>query len=191
MEQLGCRSKMNESNFTERRKESSKVGDTDRVTTALLKSIPGAIRILSSSMIDDLQGTDKWVELDNGQRIAVDLKIRAEDPIVNFHRNDLALEIWSSIETQKVGWTRDRTKKTDFVFWYFRPTGRTCLIPFRPLLAVMEEWWEEWYYKYQTDIQESENNGQVWHSECVFVPKKIIWAVMYRKFLSDLVAPVK
>jgi hypothetical protein len=99
------------------------------------------------------------------------VKIRRIDPIDIFDSDDLALETFSDIGRSVPGWSRDETKQTDYICWYFETTGRTVLMPFPMLCAVFMEKWQEWRETYRPRIQ---NSGR-WRSECIFVPRSVIW----------------
>jgi ribose-phosphate pyrophosphokinase len=56
------------------------------------------------------------------------IKVRDEDWAFKPGRNaadDLALETWSVIEKQVIGWTRNQSKMTDYVLWFWRDRRRT------------------------------------------------------------------
>ena len=79
------------------------------------------------------------------------------------------------------GWSRDPTKLTDFILWYWKDTGRYCLIDFHQLCHVVEQHWEEWAETYGTHQQKTTaQGGRCYHSECIFVPRRQVWAAIYR-----------
>jgi hypothetical protein len=81
-------------------------------------------------------------------------------------QDDLALETWSVIG-QRVGWTRDTGKTTDYVLWFWQDTGRFFLASFPALCTVFASHWEQWWTQYRTRQQDSGG----WRSECTFVPR--------------------
>ena len=83
-------------------------------------------------------------------------------------------------EKRVVGWTRDAKKRTDYVLWFWQDTKRWCLIPFPMLCGVFSDKWQEWASMYKTRKQYTP--GRDYHSECVFVPRKEVWAAIYRKY---------
>jgi hypothetical protein len=153
------------------------------VRDILKANIPGAWDVRLANETDDRHGTDWWVERSSGEPISVDCKVRSSDWATK-GSDDLALESWSVIESQKVGWTRDENKQTDYILWLWQDTGRWCLIPFPMLCKVFSEKWSQWALKYKSARQRTEN----YHSECVFVPRKVVWAAIYRRFGGDLKA---
>ena len=147
------------------------------VEEILKDNVPGAWNVRRASEQDDRSGTDFWVERGCGESLSVDCKIRSQDWSLK-GCDDLALETWSVIERGKVGWTRDSAKRTDYVLWFWKDTGRWCLIPFPMLCKVFAAKWEAWTRKYKTVQQRTDT----YHSECVFVPRRVVWAAIYKHF---------
>lgn len=144
----------------------------------LLDKIPSAIDIVKASESEDRAGTDWWVERLNNKPLSIDLKARAKD----YKRDDLALEIWSVIESEVIGWTRDITKATDYILWFWEDTKKYCLIPFPMLCYVFTSKWEQWQQMYKTAKQFTPKDGGGWHSECVFVPIKVVWDTIITEY---------
>lgn len=160
------------------------------VQAILLENVPSALQVQRAHTTNDRRGTDWWVECNQGQHLSVDCKIRAEDfAAKNPDSDDLALETWSVVEQQIVGWTRDHNKRTDYVLWHWQDTGRWALVPFPMLCAVFSRSWQHWSALYKTARQRTNrNNGSHYHSECVFVPRRVIWASIYEQYSGALVA---
>lgn len=150
------------------------------VEAILLENIPGAQAVERAQLVDDKAGVDYWVYREKIRPLAIDTKVRDLDPIDNFDSDDLALEIWSVIEANKMGWTLDATRESDYILWLFEPTGRWVLIPFPMLCAVFNENKGPWTAAYKTKTQSSDNGR--WHSQCVFVPRIVIWRAIYRRY---------
>jgi hypothetical protein len=74
----------------------------------------------------------------------------------------------------KPGWTRDQSKRTDYVLWWWKDTGRFCLVDFHALCAVFSQHWLVWSWLYQIEITHSTLNGRTWESEVVFVPRVVV-----------------
>jgi hypothetical protein len=172
--------------FDERMQMSQGISATRDIKTILMANIPGTRRVETANQDDDRHGTDYWVYHERGEPYSVDIKVRDEDWAFKPGRNaadDLALETWSVIEKQVIGWTRNQSKMTDYVLWFWRDSGRWCLVPFAMLCAVMQENWESWRRQFKTCRQHTPrefNNG--YHSECVFVPRREVWATIYKRF---------
>ncbi len=102
------------------------------------------------------------------KEVKVDIKVRDKD----YHHADVALEIWSKCYTV-VGWTRDHTKLTDDVLWYWQDTKRSLVLPFKPLRAVFNQNWETWHFR--TVLQDSGD----WQSESTFVPISLLKQLIF------------
>ena len=155
------------------------------VQTILLENIPGALNVLKAHTKNDRTGVDWWVEMPGARFLAVDAKVREVDwTKIKPEEDDLALETWSVVEKQVPGWTRCEDKTCDYVLWIWKDTGRFCLLPFRMLCKVFQGNWQRWTEQYKTKQQYTprNRNGGGYHSECVFVNRRELWAEMYRQF---------
>jgi len=144
-----------------------------RLVEILGQRIPGYTQVVMAETSDDLQGTDYWVTRNGVPALSVDLKARREDCLTHGN-DDLALETWSKKpvagQQGRAGWTRDSSKWTDYVVWYWEDTGRFFIVPFPPLCAVFSRRWERWSQTYRVATQQSDS----WQSECVFVPRVLV-----------------
>jgi hypothetical protein len=150
----------------------------------LLEIIPGAMQAVRACAANDKRGTDWWVEMRGGYWISVDVKFRDEDFSVKppeIAGDDLALETWSVVERGIIGWTRDPNKRTDYILWYWRDTKRCCLVPFPMLCRVFCNNWEAWRTVHKFVQQHTTDKGD-YHSECIFVPRREVWAAIYTTF---------
>lgn len=164
----------------------------DEVLPEVLKKIfTGSTEVIKAKMRDDRKGTDFWVGYVNretGQNgrpaIRVDIKIQYKDPMVKFGKSGhtLPLEIWSNIERKKVGWTLDQSKHTDYVVWWFQPTGRTVTMPFPMLVNVFNKFCDEWLDKFPATTQKTNKGNISWHSQVVHVPVREIWKEIYNLY---------
>jgi hypothetical protein len=173
-----------EYSFSERMAMSQGVTTGPNVESILLAAIPGAVAVHPAHESNDRRGTDFWVEHERGDHLSVDVKARSEDWAAKpepQRADDLALETWSVVESGKVGWTRDPSKRSDYVLWLWQDTGRWCLLPFPMLLAVFQEKWRAWGEQYGTHRQHTPQYGG-YHSECVFVPRETVWEEIYRRY---------
>jgi len=166
--------------FDERLAMSRGVSADKSVTAILLDNIPGALNVHAAHEINDRNGTDYWVEHARGEHLSVDVKVRSKDYKALAGEDDLALETWSVVERDVPGWTRDETKRTDYILWFWSDTGRWCLVPFAMLCAVFQENWREWSRRFKTRRQSTPDRG--YQSECVFVERRSVWAAIYRRF---------
>ena len=173
--------------FEERLAMSSGVAAVADVRYILLAQIPGAVNVTPAATANDKQGIDWWVELSTAKHLAIDAKVRSSDWAAKRpDEDDLALESWSVVEKNIVGWTRDPAKKCDYVLWLWQDTGRFCLIPFPMLCHVFTKNWQQWSSRFKTAKQKTVRQyGDCYHSECVFVPRREIWAEIYRVYGGD------
>jgi hypothetical protein len=141
------------------------------VRAILLANIPGALNVTVAHTVNDRTGVDYWVEMP-GRHLSVDAKVREMDYALE-GKDDLALETWSVIEKRVIGWTRNPDKRTDYILWLWKPTGRFCLLPFPMLCAVFTRYWQEWDRKYFNRKQKTPERN--YHSACVFVPRILVW----------------
>lgn len=170
---------MHEYDFTTELSRTQRDSSDLVVKDLLLKMFPGATSARSTTLIEDRSGID--ISLLYGKReLSFDVKFRDLDPVDRYGIDDLALETWSVVETSKVGWTRDSSKRSDYVLWYFTSSGRWALLPFPLLCTIFSENWQKWRNQYRHAVQES-NKGE-WHSECVFVPQQVIWDAILARF---------
>lgn len=171
--------------FDERMQMSQGICTEKSIEMILLKNIPGATRVKRSHSEDDKNGTDYWVYHQRGEPYSIDVKAREEDWAIKpepFTADDLALETWSVVEKSVIGWTRNPSKMTDYVLWFWQDSGRWCLIPFAMLCAVFEDFWQTWRAQFKTKQQYTPRNYGGYHSECVFVPRREVWATIYKRY---------
>jgi hypothetical protein len=152
----------------------------------LLANIPGATSVRKAASFDDRNGTHWWVHYSEYE-LSVDAKIRNKDFRKSNGWFDIAIETWSVIERQVIGWSRNSAKRTDYILWFWTPTGRWCLVPFRMLCAVTVESWRQWEATYRTERQYTPDKQ--YRSQCVFVPREILWRAMYDRFDSLSIQP--
>lgn len=142
-----------------------------------------AIQILNTNGNDG--GADYLANLPGGRVIRIDAKRRREGCSSYWtDGEELALETWSDIEHHKVGWTLDVTKATEYVLFTFSPkdSQRQFLLAFQQLRRVFTENQGEWAQQYRVREQSS---GR-WHSECVFIPARVVRAAMFRAEVARL-----
>lgn len=157
------------------------------VRDVLMQCIPGSLNAYKAAPSNDRLGVDWWVEMPNARHLAVDAKVREEDwATKNPPHDDLAIETLSVVESGKIGWTRDDTKRCDYVLWLWKDTGRYCLLPFPMLCKVTQANWESWREKYKVSRQRTPWGEGFYHSECVFVPRREVWRLVYELFGGSL-----
>lgn len=170
-------------NFEEQLVLSNGIAASADVESILLQHIPGSVSVKKASLANDKQGVDWWVEMNTAKHLAIDAKVRNEDwAATHPYEDDLALESWSVVEKKVIGWTRDINKKCDYVLWLWKTTGRFCLIPFPLLCHVFINNWEQWSTQYKTRRQYTTRAKNGYQSECIFVPRRDLWAAIYKTF---------
>jgi hypothetical protein len=152
--------------FDERLRLSGESAVDAAVTTIIRTSLPGVTHVERAGEFSDRNGTDYWARREYQPGLSVDLKLRTEDWSLR-GRDDVALETWSVVG-QKTGWSRDETKQTDWVLWYWQDTRRYLLFPFPALCSVFTRNAADWLARYKHAPQSSGS----WESECVFVPRR-------------------
>ncbi len=158
----------------------------DADVEVILRSSPlqGVIGVRHATPNEDRHGTDWWVDRVNGRSLSVDVKARSPDYALRGH-DDLALELWSAKATAweggRIGWTLDPRKQTDYILWLWQESGRWCLVPFPLLSAAFKVHYDEWC-RYRHAEQTSHRAGRTWVSECVYVPRVIVWRAIYDLF---------
>ena len=140
----------------------------------LRERIPGYTGLHLSQTSDDKKGTDYWATRLDVPALSIELKARSSDALEVWGKDDLTLETWSVLPTAdhpgKVGWTRDATKETDYVVFYWVPTRRFHIVPFPPLCHVYSLHWWQWRKEFKTRPQSSGG----WGSECTYVPRELV-----------------
>jgi hypothetical protein len=174
--------------FTERKQFSEGIERDALVTEIIVAKIPGAVAVKRAGSFDDKRGTDYWVTLISDHQISVDVKFRQEDFSVRSGIEDLALETLSVIERNKIGWTLDPAKRTDYVLWIWLDTRRWTLLPFLMLCATFQEYELAWRKRYRSERQFTPDGG--YHSECVFVPTKVIYGAMFHRCCGTVARPI-
>lgn len=171
--------------FQDRLDMSQGISESKNIGDILVGNVAGAVSVRKSTETEDRNGTDWWVKLENGHEVSVDCKVRQQDWAYKPKPNtadDLALETWSVIEKRVIGWTRDKSKRTDYVLWFWIESGRWCLVPFSLLCQSFDSRWRDWRKTYKTAVQKTTRSYGSYHSECVFVPRREVWAAIYRDF---------
>ena len=168
--------------FNERLAFSQSESSNGEVGSILVAHVPTAVRAWVATKEQDKTGIDWFVELSSGRVVGVDCKIREEDySLRDPAKDDVALETWSKVEQRKVGWTLDESKRCDYILWLWKDTGRWMLVPFLYLLEVFRENKRKWIQQYGESTQFTPSKN-AWHSNCIFVPRKELWAEIYKKF---------
>lgn len=187
--------------FTDQVASSQDAETNSFIRQKLLDIVPGAIRVEKANLPDDKDGTDWWVHiLRRPAPLSFDCKVREED-CRKYNKDDLALETWAAMHPaldepvdnpqkfvgDKRGWTLDVSKRTDFVLWLWKDTKRWCVFPFIPLLHRFIKNQHVWTAEYgppkrQYTPYDPETGRGDYHSECIFVPRLVVWRSIYNVY---------
>jgi len=159
----------------------------EAISAYIRQYFPGVASIERASPAEDKLGTDYWVVLESGKKLSFDIKVRKTDYAYRDPpQDDLALERWSVVG-KKIGWTQDQNKQTDFILWYWKDSGRFCILSFLKLCSVFKERMTEWIIEYMDEIhtQTTFTDHGIYQSECVLVPREIVMQAIHAKFAGE------
>lgn len=171
--------------FYEKLRASQSESSNGDIRTILIDNIPSAVNAMLAHKANDKSGVDWWVECVGARFVAVDCKVREQDwSIKRPPKDDIALETWSVVENEIEGWTRNRAKRADWILWLWKDTGRWMLVPFQMLCYIFNKRWREWADQFGTARQftPSDHGMNGYHSECVFVPRRLLWKEIYKHY---------
>jgi hypothetical protein len=165
-----------QNNFDEQLEISKGIrGDSDLDT--IKRHILGAQSVNAVSNVElDKKGVDFVVTLRNGAELYIDLKSRETGASKYWKNNEpeLALEVFSVVETKTAGWTLDEAKVTDYIYYTFADIKTFYLIPFQLLRIAFRRNFTQWQNTYKIKQQKSHSNGRLWTSSAIFVPASIV-----------------
>lgn len=162
---------MHEYDFAQQLTWSEGIAKDGGISKILRDRIPGCYDVVQADTDSDRSGTDYWALREHGlPPLSIDVKVRRVDYSLQ-GKDDLALETWSVVGS-KPGWTRDASKRTDYILWYWVETSRFVLVSFPALCRVFQYYWQRWREQYPHFTQ----NSGAWQSECVFVPRETVLA---------------
>ena len=151
---------------------------------ALLKEIiPDCVNVEKTSVAVDRLGVDYIATLSGGATINVDVKYRLPGCSYWWTRGEpeLALEISSVQENDKIGWTLNTSTQVDYILFTFDESDcdKSYLIPFQLLRAAFLANKESWIDEYGIKTQKS----NTWTSTAVFVPASIVLAAIDKEMI--------
>lgn len=105
-------------------------------------------------------------------------------PVGQYAAQDAHLYLWITNRSLPKGFALLERWSFRYVMWFWKDTGRWCLIPFAMLCGVFQSMWQAWRKEFRTAVQATEDlqGGRGWHSECVFVPRREVWAEIYKRY---------
>ena len=129
-------------------------------------------------------GIDILAIMADGAAVPVELKTLKTDPLSAWGRDELPLELASCVERGTRGFLSQGGKRTKFVLFLFRDSGRSVCVAFRALAAVFRRCSDQWACRFQTATQTTHGFYETYHSRCVFVPVAEIRMEIHRYMRS-------
>lgn len=121
-------------------------------------------------------GIDYRVIYNNSKVANIDIKNRDW----NFSATkDLTFELLSVVESNKIGWSLDRTKQTDLILWLYNDFYHICYFPklVKVFTANKNKWVDEFSQNIRTQFTKSYGG---YKSKSIFIPFDI-WQAEYKK----------
>ncbi len=167
------------SNFFSCLNESSNRKFDNRIIEILKDHFGQDVKIIKNLVDTDDKGID-WIVFDrNGNRINIDIKIRNW---TKSRSEDIVLELYSNLETGKIGWAKDNSKKTNMILWYWTGDDQFYFAQFKDILKVVREHEYEWSMNYWRKQETDTGNG--YHSSSIFLPiseyENAVWFSNYQ-----------
>lgn len=135
---------------------------------------PQCSEVIKTNLEIDRQGVDYIATLQSGVQIFIDVKTRLKGASRYWKHGEaeLALEVFSVVETKKVGWTWNINSKTHYILYTFDISDckNFYFVPFQLLRKAFWGNGRNWQAEYGVKIQESDS----WHSSAVFVPASVV-----------------
>lgn len=111
----------------------------------------------------DKLGIDFIMEVKNGNTYNIELKTRTTT------YNDILLEIYSAVEYDTPGWAVDPKKLTDYLIYFWEPTGNYYILPYKLLRKTTISHKDYYLKNYQT--KPTVNKGYTTINAAVKFPK--------------------
>jgi hypothetical protein len=150
------------------------------------------LQIHKAAFANDRHGADYFAEFQHGQTRLIEVKVRAQDWLPRGQEADLALETWADVDQHTIGWTRDKSKVSDYIIWVWLQSGRSLLLDARLLRAWFCEQWETLRVRYGAHIIPSRRRSREWRSEAVYIAHRdVVAQLAYRQgYVRGKTAPV-
>lgn len=133
---------------------------------AIREAFPESIELFGCPPYMDKVGWDAILLTRKGI-LGMDAKIRFSDPR-QWGRDDLAIELWSCLESHTPGYT---SEITDYIVWYFVPTGRAVVVPYPQFKRRIEQNRDRLLKEKKLYLQETiDDYGNTYHSAHCYVP---------------------
>lgn len=146
----------------------------DSDMSKIKRYFPNCISVIKSDVATDKEGVDYIATLKGGAVIYIDAKTRLEGAsrFWKYGEPELPLEIYSVVETKKIGWTLSDSAPVDYIMFTFAPkdTPLFYILPFQQLRKAFWRHFKAWHALYGMKEQASDN----WHSSALFVPASVV-----------------
>lgn len=147
--------------FRERLEFSEGITDEPLMIDALANMVPNSQDVIRATVDEDKQGTDYWIVRSHGlPPLSVDVKHRSRCPIEAWGSDDVCVETtsvyrgksspWEDTKREKVGWSLDYSKRTDFLAytWPNEKGTRFWILSFPVFCRACRINWRAWVSLY-------------------------------------------
>lgn len=148
------------------------------------KYFPELLGITKAHKLNDMKGADYFLEFENCKMETLDIKVRSEDYSVATSKRaadnrTACIEIIANIGTNKIGWSLDKTKQTDWIMFYYIDTGRSHFYPARLLRSAVIKYLPELRKQGKAAIQTTGSGNGSYKSESLFLSHRELWVAIY------------
>lgn len=148
----------------------------------LLKKYFNAEKVVKTDIELDIQGIDYLIYLKNGEIKTADVKRREYDADKYWgDEPELALELYSDVEQEKLGWTTT-PKDVDYIVFIFktRRFNEMYVFEFYDLYRTFEHNGRHWAEELGIKMQQNDN----WWSSAIFVPVLRVRNIVHHPYLK-------
>ncbi len=146
----------------------------DSDLSRIRRYFPKCQMVGKANLEQDKKGADYIATLKGGAKIFIDVKTRVKGAsrYWQYGEPELALESYSVVENEKLGWTLNDSAITDYILFTFDPSDTELfyILPFQQLRKAFWRNFKSWKEIYELKKQASDN----WHSSAMFVPASIV-----------------
>lgn len=148
--------------------------DKDNIAVRIIKKCqPDAEHIYRAGSEDDKRGADYYSTVGD-KRTNYDFKFRSIDPIDAYNSNDILVEIYSSTTSHTPGWTVAPDKITDYVVYYFEPTGRYLVYDYKLLRETVLTNYDHYNNSFNHKFATTKTDYGYYTTENIAVPVEVI-----------------
>lgn len=167
-------------------------------TPAILKLVwqcvsdrfPDALAIIPAHQKNDRLGVDFWIEFQGGKMERLDAKIRKLDYSSRGDARTACLELLANCETGKPGWTVDAEKKTDWVLFLYRETGKYFFYRAGELRSIVTANLPHLRTIGKPALQRTATQAGCYTSETLFIDHRTLGKLLYLRDRGQLTLPL-